>query len=84
MWVIVTHDISDDTRRLVIALIRPITSVIHCVEDSAMDGLEAISNIWEGSTDNDRHGVVEIAARHLYLEINSLLTVYLAVAGTLI
>jgi len=35
-----------------------------------MDGLEAVADVGEGTSDNDGHGVVEITAAHLLFNID--------------
>ena len=37
MWVVITHDITDDTRRFVVTLIWPVTSIKHRVENTAVN-----------------------------------------------
>ena len=35
-----------------------------------MDGLEAVADVGQGAADDDRHGVVEIAAPHLVFDVD--------------
>jgi len=44
--------------------------LLHAVEDAAVDGLEAVADVGQGSANDDRHGVVEIAAAHLVFNVD--------------
>src|SRR5436305_5399053 len=42
---------------------------MHSPEHAAMHGLEAVAHIWQGATDDDRHGVIQVGAPHLVFNI---------------
>ena len=72
MWVVVAHDITDDTGGLRKVAIGAVAAVVHCVQDAAMYGLETIAHIGERTRNNDTHGVVEIGPRHFHLQVDRL------------
>ncbi len=67
---VVTHDVADDLGGLGVLLVELEAHLLHAVEDAAVDGLEAVADVGEGAADDDRHGVVEIAATHLLFDID--------------
>ena len=67
---IVAHDVADDLGGLGVLLVELQAHLRHAVEDAAMDGLEAVADVGQGAADDDRHGVVEIAAPHLVLDVD--------------
>jgi len=70
--VILTHDLPDDTGALVPAPIRPVTAVIHPVEDAAVHRLEAVADIRQRPTHDHAHGVIEVGLLDLVLEVHRL------------
>ena len=67
---VVAHDVADDLGGLGVLLVELEAHLLHAVEDAAMDGLEAVADVGQGSADDDRHGVVEIRAAHLLFDID--------------
>ncbi len=70
MGVVVTHDVSGDLGGLGVLLVELEAHLLHAVEDAAVDGLEAVTNVGEGAADDDRHGVVEVRPAHLVFNID--------------
>lgn len=70
MRVVLTHDLADDAGALGERLVGAEPTVVHAVDDTAVHRLEAIADVGEGAADDDRHGVVEVAALHLRLQID--------------
>ena len=62
--VILTHDIADDARRLLVGLVVVVIDFVHRKENAPVDGLEAVPHVGYGAPDYDAHRVVEI--RKLY------------------
>ena len=60
MGVILPHHFSDGSGRFAVLLLRGMASLMHSIEDTAMDRIEAISYVWKGPADDDRHGVVDV------------------------
>ncbi len=69
---VVAHDVADDLGGLGVLLVELQAHLRHAVEDAAMDGLEAVADVGQGATDDDRHGVVEITAPHLVLNVDGI------------
>ena len=67
---VVAHDVADDLGGLGVLLVELEAHLLHAVEDAAMDGLEAVADVGQGAADDDRHGVVEVAAAHLLLDVD--------------
>ncbi len=67
---VVAHDVADDLGGLGVLLVELEAHLLHAVEDAAVDGLEAVADVGQGSADDDRHGVVEIAAAHLVFNVD--------------
>ena len=67
---IVAHDVADDFGGLGVLLVELQAHVLHAVEDAAMDGLEAVTDVGQSAADDDGHRVVEIAAAHLLLDVD--------------
>ncbi len=65
MRVVVTHDITDDTRTLEVPAVRAVATVIHRVQDAPVHGLEAVADLRQRPADDDRHRVVEVRPLHL-------------------
>jgi hypothetical protein len=63
--VIFTHDVADDAAGLAIRPPRDIACFLAGEEDPAVDGLQAIANIWQRSADDDAHRIVEVGGLHL-------------------
>ena len=70
--VVLTHDVTDDARALGEAAIGAVAAVVHRVEDAPVHGLEAVAHVGQGAADDDRHGVVDVAALHRDLQVDRL------------
>ena len=68
--VVVAHDVADDLGGLGVLLVELEAHLLHAVEDAAVDGLEAVADVGQGSADDDRHGVVEVGAAHLLFNVD--------------
>ena len=69
MRVITTHDVTDDAGRLLIGSAGAVARSPHAVEDPAMHRLEPVAHIGQRPAHDHAHGVVEVAAPHLLLDI---------------
>ncbi len=67
---VVAHDVADDLGGLGVLLVELEAHLLHAVEDAAMHGLEAVTDVGECAADDDGHRVVEIRAAHLLLDID--------------
>jgi hypothetical protein len=68
VWVVVTHHGSDDIRALSVGPVGLQTGVVHREQDAAVNGLQAIPNVREGTPDDHAHRVVEIRGPHLVFQ----------------
>ncbi len=62
--VILTHDITDNARRLLVGLVVVVIDLVHRKEDAPVHGFEAVPHVGYGPPDYDAHRIVEI--RKLY------------------
>src|SRR5699024_3654268 len=67
---ILAHDVADDARALREVAVRAVAAVEHRVEDAAVNGLESVADVRQGTTDDDAHRVIEVGPLHLEVEIN--------------
>ena len=65
-----THDVADHAGALVEGAVRAVTAVVHCVDDATVHGLEAVTDIRQGTTDDDGHRVVQVGALHFSLQVH--------------
>ena len=68
--VIDTHGLADDLGALGVLFVVLKAHLAHGVEHAAMDGLETVAGIGQRAPDDHRHGVVEIGAAHLFLDVD--------------
>ena len=57
---ILTEYFADDAGGLAMRLVGAHTEIVHCVEDAALDGFEAVAGVGEGAGDDHAHRVVEV------------------------
>jgi hypothetical protein len=57
--------LAHDSRALGVLSVRDETLVKHRVEDAALYRFKAVSDVREGTTDDNGHGVVEVRLTHL-------------------
>jgi hypothetical protein len=70
MRVKLTHHVAYNAGTFRERFVRPITTVIHGIQNSAMDWLKSVSHIGQGPADNNAHCIVQIGPLHFYLKIN--------------
>ena len=64
------HGVRHGPGGLDIAAVGSIAGVVHGVEDAAVDGLQAVPNLRQRPTHNDRHGVVNVGGLHLLVKVD--------------
>ena len=71
VWVIVTHHITNHFGRLPVCRAGVDVVLKHRVDDSALNWLQTIADIGEGTGNNHRHRIVDEAGLHLrcYLDL---------------
>jgi hypothetical protein len=62
--VVVFQHFADDAGALIEGAVVEEAFSEHRVEDAALDGLEAVAGIGEGTGDDDRHRVVDVGGLH--------------------
>ena len=66
---ILTQHLTDHRRTLTVtALGAQAQVVLHRVKNTPLHRLETVANIWEGTTNDDTHRVVEVGLLHLLFE----------------
>lgn len=83
MRVILTHHLTDNTRRLAVRAIIGKVHLVHGVENAAMHGLQAVAHIGQRTAHDNAHGVIEIGALHLLDNGNRFDTARAAVWATI-
>ncbi len=68
--VVFTDDVTDHTGGLLVCLVPVVAQLTHGMQDAAMNGLEAVTNVGQRAAHDDAHGVVEIRLAHLVFEIH--------------
>ena len=62
--VVFPHHFTDRTRRFRVLLVVRVTAFEHPVEHTSVHGLEPVTGVGEGPTDDHRHGVVDVRRPH--------------------
>lgn len=65
---VLTDDVPDDTRRLLVRAIPVVVQFMHRVQRPAMHRLQAIADIGKRAPDDYTHRVIEIRTAHFLLE----------------
>ena len=68
--VVLAHHVADDARALGEVAVGAVPAVEHRVEHAAMDGLESVADVGQGTADDHAHRVIEVRPLHLEVEIN--------------
>ena len=70
MGVVFTHDIANDFGAFTGGPVVMQAHLMHAKQDATVHGFEAIADVRQGAPDDDAHGVIEVAAADLVLDIN--------------
>ena len=70
MRVVLTDDVTDDTRRLEVGLVAVRVEFVHRVQHAAMHRLEAVARIRQRAAHDHAHGVIEVALAHLVFQVD--------------
>ena len=68
--VILTEHLTHDTCTFLIRAAVEIAQFAHAVKDTAVNRLEAVSDVRQSTSHNDAHRVVDVALLHLLLNVN--------------
>ena len=69
MRVIVLEDFANDTGGLRVAPVRKQAFLVHRVEDAAMNGLQTVAHVRQGTTNDDRHRIREERTAYFVFDI---------------
>ena len=64
MWMIVTQHVTDAGGGLFEGFVRGQSGFKHRVEDAAVHRLQTVAHVRQRASDDDAHGVVDVAALH--------------------
>ena len=62
--------VADDTSGLLVGLVVVVAELTHCIEHTAMHGLQTVTYVGQRTPDDHAHRVVEIRLPHLVFEID--------------
>jgi hypothetical protein len=65
VWVVTFKDFAHDSRALGVLAVGYKSFVEHRVENAALHRFKTVSDVREGSSDDNGHGVVEVRLTHL-------------------
>ena len=69
MGMVTTQHITDGGNALTVGLIVGEAVLVHGVENAAVDGLQAIADIGQGTTHDDGHSVLDVGGLHLLYKL---------------
>lgn len=64
------HRVRDGSCGLDVAALWAIAVVVHRVDDAAVDGFHAVANLGESTSNDDAHGVIDVARLHFFLDVD--------------
>ena len=70
MGVVLTDDVADDTRGLLIGAIPVIVQFVHREENATVHRFETVPDIRERAANDHAHRVIEVAAAHFFFQRN--------------
>ena len=66
---VLTQNVTDAGGGLLEGLVRGQTAFVHGVQDAAVDGLQAVTDVGQRTAHDDGHGVLNVGALHLVHQI---------------
>ena len=70
MRVVLTDDVADDARGLLVGAVPVVAELAHRMQHAAVHGLQPVAHVGQRAADDDAHRVVEIRLPHLVFEID--------------
>ena len=70
MGVILTDDVADHARRLLVGLVPVVAQFVHGEQDPAMDRLEAVAHVRQRPAHDHAHGVIQVGLTHLVFQVD--------------
>ncbi len=77
--VVALHGLADDAGALAGGTGRPQPEVVHGHEDASLRRLQAVAHVRQGPTDDDAHGVSQVAVLELVLDVERLVAIAVAI-----
>ena len=68
--VVFAHHVADDAGAFAVGGVEEVLVLVHRVEHAAVDGLEAVARVGQGARHDDAHGIVDVGALHLLLDVD--------------
>ena len=72
MGMVLTDNFADRPSGLLMRAVGEDAAFVHCVEDTTVNGLQAVANVRKGAGGDDRHGVLDEGLLHLAAELADL------------
>ena len=70
MGMVFAQDLANDTRAFLVRFVARVANARHSVENTAVDGLEAITHVGQRPCHDDRHGIVDVRGLHLLFNVD--------------
>src|SRR5690606_34638820 len=66
--VILTDHITHDTGGFLVGPVPIVVELVHGIQHAPMHRLEAVAHVWQRPSDDHAHGVIQVAATHLFFQ----------------
>src|SRR5690606_38511295 len=66
--VVLTDNVADDAGGFLVSAVPVVVQLVHRIEHAPVHGLEAVAHIWQRPPDDHAHGVIQVAAAHLFFQ----------------
>ena len=66
---VLTHRVTDDTRTLTMRLVGTVIELYHRIENSSLNGLEAVPYIGKRTCRDYAHRIIDVEGLHFFFEI---------------
>ncbi len=67
--VVLTHHLADHARRLHVRAVPVVAGFVHGIQHAPVHRLQAVLHVRQGAPDDDAHGVIEVGALELVLDV---------------
>ena len=67
--VVLTNHVTNDASGLFIRLVPVVVQLVHCKQDTAVNGFQTISDIGQCAPDNNAHRIIHVGLLELVLDI---------------
>ena len=66
---VLAQHLANDAGRFLVRRVGPQVQVVHSVEDTALDRLEAVAGVGQGTRDDDAHRIVHVCLAHFNVNV---------------